>query len=96
MATVGQVDLGFAHLVADAQLHLHHWPLGDIRPTLRIRIVVRVDGFFFALDANTGEERWHINLGSRVHAGPMSYMVDGRQYVAIAAGNVLFTFAVRE
>ena len=55
-----------------------------------------VDGFFFALDANTGEERWHINLGSRVHAGPMSYMVDGRQYVAIAAGNVLFTFAVRE
>ena len=55
-----------------------------------------IDGFFFALDANTGEERWHINLGSRVHAGPMSYMVDGRQYVAIAAGNVLFTFAVRE
>ncbi|GIS80616.1 MAG: hypothetical protein CM1200mP14_21820 [Gammaproteobacteria bacterium] len=46
--------------------------------------------------AKTGEERWHINLGSRVHAGPMSYMVDGRQYVAIAAGNVLFTFAVRE
>ena len=55
-----------------------------------------IDGFFFALDANTGEERWHINLGSRVHAGPMSYMVDGKQYVAIAAGNVLFTFAVRE
>tara|TARA_B100001013_G_C24266895_1_gene307236 strand:+ start:116 stop:511 length:396 start_codon:yes stop_codon:yes gene_type:complete len=55
-----------------------------------------IDGFFFALDGNTGEERWHINLGSRVHAGPMSYMVDGRQYVAIAAGNVLFTFAVRE
>lgn len=55
-----------------------------------------IDGFFFALDGNTGEERWHINLGSRVHAAPMSYMVDGRQYVAIAAGNVLFTFAVRE
>ena len=55
-----------------------------------------IDGFFFALDGNTGEERWHINLGSRVHAGPMSYMVDGKQYVAIAAGNVLFTFAVRE
>jgi len=47
VATVGQVDLGFAHLVADAQLHLHHWPLGDIRPTLRIRIVVGVDGLFF-------------------------------------------------
>ena len=52
------------------------------------------DGFFLALDASTGEDRWHINLGSRVHAAPMSYMVDGRQYIAIAAGNVLFTFAL--
>ena len=55
-----------------------------------------VDGFFFALDAVTGEELWHINVGSRVHSGPMSYMVDGKQYVAIAAGNVLFTFGLRD
>lgn len=53
-----------------------------------------VDGFFFALDSATGEERWHINLGSRVHAAPISYMVDGKQYIAIAAGNVLFTFGL--
>ena len=55
-----------------------------------------IDGFFFALDAETGEELWHINVGSRVHAAPMSYMVDGTQYVAVAAGNVLYTFALRE
>ena len=54
------------------------------------------DGFFFALDAETGEELWHINVGSRVHAAPMSYMVDGKQYVAIAAGNVLYTFGLRD
>ena len=54
------------------------------------------DGFFFALDAETGEELWHINVGSRVHASPMSYMVDGKQYVAIAAGNVLYTFGLRD
>ena len=53
-----------------------------------------VDGFFFALDALTGEERWYINLGSRVHSAPMSFMVDGKQYVSVAAGNVLFTFAL--
>lgn len=53
-----------------------------------------VDGYFFALDALTGEERWHIKLGSFIHSAPMSYMVDGRQYIAIAAGNVLFTFAL--
>ena len=55
-----------------------------------------VDGFFFALDAETGEELWHINVGSRVHAAPMSYSVDGKQYVAIAAGNVLYTFGLRD
>ncbi len=53
-----------------------------------------VDGYFFALDAHSGEELWHVNLGAQVHAAPMSYMVDGTQYVAIAAGNVLFTFAL--
>jgi alcohol dehydrogenase (cytochrome c) len=53
-----------------------------------------VDGYFFAVDALTGEDRWHVNLGARVHAAPMSYAVDGKQYVAIAAGNVLYTFAL--
>ena len=55
-----------------------------------------IDGFFFALDAETGEELWHINVGSRVHAAPMSYMVDGKQYIGIAAGNVFYTFALRD
>jgi len=53
-----------------------------------------IDGFFFALDAETGEELWHINVGSRVHAAPMSFMVDGKQYIGIAAGNVFYTFAL--
>ena len=52
------------------------------------------DGFFFALDALTGEELWHKNIGGRVHAGPMAYAVDGTQYVAIAAGNAIFSFAL--
>ena len=54
------------------------------------------DGFFFALDALTGDEVWHKSLGGRVHSGPMSYAVNGRQYVAIAAGNAIFTFSVEE
>ena len=53
-----------------------------------------VDGYFFALDAVSGEELWHVNVGSLVHAAPMSYAVDGKQYVTIAAGNVVFTFGL--
>ena len=53
------------------------------------------EGYFFALDARTGKELWKRYLGSQVAAGPMSYMAEGVQYVSIAAGNSLFTFAVR-
>ena len=31
-----------------------------------------------------------------VSAGPMSYAVDGKQYVAISAGSVLFVYALRQ
>ena len=53
-----------------------------------------VDGYFFALDAVTGEELWHISLGGPVNAQPMTYAVDGQQYVTMTVGNVLYTFGL--
>ena len=47
-----------------------------------------------ALDAETGKPLWDMQLGGPVHANPMTYSVDGKQYVAIAAGWVLYTFAL--
>ena len=55
-----------------------------------------IDGYFYALDAVSGQELWHVSVGSRVHSAPMTYAVDGKQYVTIAAGNVVFTFGLRE
>ena len=55
-----------------------------------------VEGYFFALNAETGEELWHTSVGGRVHSAPMTYAVDGKQYVTIAAGNVVFTFGLRD
>ena len=54
------------------------------------------DGYFFALDAANGEELWHISLGARVHAAPMTYAIDGQQFVTIASGNVVYTFGLKE
>jgi PQQ-dependent dehydrogenase (methanol/ethanol family) len=45
-----------------------------------------VQGIFHAYDAKTGKELWHINLGSGISAGAATYMVDGKQYLAILAG----------
>jgi len=54
------------------------------------------EGYFYALDARTGSLLWKAALGGRVVSGPMSYSVGGRQYVAVAAGNALFSFALRQ
>jgi alcohol dehydrogenase (cytochrome c) len=52
------------------------------------------EGNFFALDAATGKNLWRFQMGSPVFAAPMSYMLDGRQYVVIPAGSALFAFAL--
>ncbi|HYZ22670.1 MAG TPA: PQQ-dependent dehydrogenase, methanol/ethanol family [Rhodopila sp.] len=45
-----------------------------------------ITGQFHALNAKTGQPLWQINVGSGVGAGPMTYEVDGKQYVAILVG----------
>ena len=45
-----------------------------------------VNGRFRALDQETGAVLWEINLGSAVSGFPISYAVDGRQYVAVSTG----------
>jgi alcohol dehydrogenase (cytochrome c) len=54
------------------------------------------DGNIVALDAKSGEHLWHFQTGANIAASPMSYAVDGRQFVAISAGNTLYAFALPE
>jgi alcohol dehydrogenase (cytochrome c) len=54
------------------------------------------EGYFHALDARTGSLLWKINLGGQIVNGPMTYQVDGQQYVAVISGNSLLTFALRD
>ena len=53
------------------------------------------EGYFFALDARDGKLLWKTMLGGQVANGPITYAVNGKQYVSAAAGNGLFTFALR-
>ena len=53
------------------------------------------DGQFVALDARDGKLLWETNLGPSVSAGPVTYMVNGKQYVSIQCGSALFTFTLR-
>jgi alcohol dehydrogenase (cytochrome c) len=51
-------------------------------------------GYFEAVNAKTGSPLWHFNTGQSLQASPMSYAIDGRQYVAVAAGSDIFSFAL--
>jgi alcohol dehydrogenase (cytochrome c) len=48
----------------------------------------------YALDAETGAELLSFETGGEINSAPMTYRASGRQYLAIAAGNVLVTFSV--
>jgi alcohol dehydrogenase (cytochrome c) len=49
---------------------------------------------FEALDAQNGKPLWHFNTGQDVSASPMTYAVGGKQYVAVAAGSNVLSFAL--
>ena len=53
-------------------------------------------GAFAALDARSGEPLWHFQANQDWKASPMTYMVGGRQYVAIASGMGFWAFALPE
>ncbi len=52
-------------------------------------------GYFHALDARTGKLLWKVAAGGEIAMGPMTYQVNGKQYVAFAAGSSMFTFALK-
>ena len=54
------------------------------------------EGYFFALDGRNGALLWKVPLGGQVNSGPMSYSVNGKQYITVAAGTSLFAFALRQ
>jgi acido-empty-quinoprotein group A len=51
-------------------------------------------GNLLALDPATGKTLWHLNAGGHLDASPMTYQLDGRQYLIFAVQDVLYAFAL--
>lgn len=49
---------------------------------------------FFALDSKTGEELWHVETGGAISSPPVTYQVEGQQFVVISSGKNLMSFAL--
>jgi alcohol dehydrogenase (cytochrome c) len=54
------------------------------------------EGYFHALDARTGSVLWKTYLGGPIMSAPVTYAIDGKQYVIVNSGNVMVTFGLRE
>ena len=55
-----------------------------------------MEGNFVALDAKTGERLWSVNLGGTNASGPISYAVDGKQYIVGTGQGAMFVFSLPE
>jgi alcohol dehydrogenase (cytochrome c) len=55
-----------------------------------------VEGNFVALDAKTGDLLWHVNLGGPSASGPISYAVNGKQYIVGTGAGSMFVFSLPE
>ena len=56
--------------------------------------VAGAGGEFIALDQKTGKALWHFRTNGPINTSPMGYAVDGKQHVALVAGNAVYAFAL--
>ncbi len=54
------------------------------------------DGQLVAVDSKTGKHLWHFYMGQNLTASPITFSVDGKQYVTLAAATDVFTFGLFE
>ena len=52
------------------------------------------EGNLIALDAKTGKSLWRFQTGATIAAAPISYAVDGKQFIAVASAGVMYSFAL--
>jgi alcohol dehydrogenase (cytochrome c) len=76
------------------QVDSNHYGPGLLSTAGGIIFAGEQQGQFTALDAKTGKVLWHFNTGGLITAGPMTYSVNGKQYVSIASYANVFAFAL--
>jgi alcohol dehydrogenase (cytochrome c) len=80
-------------MVWEFRLHSPPWA-GVLSTAGRVVFGGSDEGNFFALDANTGKPLWDFQTGGPIVANPISFAIDGRQHIAIAADRVLYVFGL--
>lgn len=64
----------------------NNWNPGTLTTAGNLVFQGRADGVFVAYHAETGEQLWSIDLGVGISAPPITYSIDGKQYVSLLVG----------
>ncbi|MFN0104480.1 MAG: PQQ-dependent dehydrogenase, methanol/ethanol family [Bryobacteraceae bacterium] len=78
----------------DFPLHIGSSATGVIATAGSVVFASSNDGNLIALDAKTGKYLWHYYTGANIITSPISYAVEGKQYVAIASQSAIFVFGL--
>jgi len=101
------VDPGVKYLRAiDIQTGRIAWEVPQVGPIDGKRVAGLLDtaggllfygdpsGYFLAVDERTGKTLWRIPLNATMKTSPMTFSVDGKQYVALAVGSNVLCFGL--
>jgi len=55
-----------------------------------------INGEFIAFAAKSGQILWHFNTGQQINSQPITYAVDGKEYISLSSGGDIFSFALFE
>ena len=93
-STIRALDYRTGKVVWNHELGNGESIAGILTTAGRLLFTADNSGNLLALDPRNGETLWHLSMGGELLASPMSYQLDGRQYVILPVDSVLYAFAL--
>jgi acido-empty-quinoprotein group A len=92
--TLRALDYNTGKVVWNHELGEEEGIAGILTTAGHLLVSADVSGNLLALDPATGKTLWHLNVGGEVVASPMTYEIEGRQYLIVPVQDVVYAFAV--
>ncbi len=93
-STIRAIDYQTGKMAWDHELGDGESGAGILTTAGHLLFTADVDSNLLALDPATGKTLWHVSVGDSTENSPMTYELDGRQYLVMAVHDELFAFAL--
>src|SRR5579884_276295 len=93
-STIRAIDYRTRKIVWDHEMGKGEGTAGILTTAGHLLFTADNAGNLLALDPATGQTLWHVNLGGRMESCPMTFELDGRQYLIVSAQDLLYAFTL--